>query len=118
MRVCVCVFIYLFYSCFHFYSYLRTIYVYCAYYLFYFDIAFTHFLEKMRIQNTENSEEDNSETKQEIRTKREVNKENYNMTDYTRSPQKVFLGRGVLKICYKFRGEHPCRSLISIKFLI
>ena len=34
------------------------------YYLFYFDIAFTHFVEKMGIQNTENSE-----TKQEI-TKR------------------------------------------------
>ena len=27
----------------------------------------------------------------------------------------VFLGRGVLKICSKFTGKHPCRSLISIK---
>ena len=27
-----------------------------------------------------------------------------------------FLGKGVLKISSKFTGEHPCRSLISIKF--
>ena len=27
----------------------------------------------------------------------------------------VFLGKGVLKICGKFTGEHPCRSAISIK---
>ena len=40
------------------------------YYLFYFNITFTHFVEKIRIQNTENSEKQNSETKQEIRTKR------------------------------------------------
>ena len=26
-----------------------------------------------------------------------------------------FLGRGVLKICRKFTGEHPCRSAISRK---
>ena len=26
-----------------------------------------------------------------------------------------FLGKGVLKICSKFTGEHPCRSAISIK---
>ena len=44
-------------------------------YLFYFDIAFTHFIEKMKIQNTENSKKENSDTKQEIRTKREVNKD-------------------------------------------
>ena len=25
--------------------------------------------------------------------------------------------RGVLKICSKFTGEHPCRSVISIKLL-
>ena len=29
----------------------------------------------------------------------------------------MFLGKGVLKICSKFTGEHPCRSVISIKFL-
>ena len=28
---------------------------------------------------------------------------------------EVFLGKGVLKICSKFTGEHPCRSVISIK---
>ena len=27
----------------------------------------------------------------------------------------VFLGKGVLKICSKFTGEHPFRSVISIK---
>ena len=27
----------------------------------------------------------------------------------------LFLGKGVLKICSKFTGEHPCRSAISIK---
>ena len=27
------------------------------------------------------------------------------------------LGKGVLKICSKFEGEHPCRSAISIKLL-
>ena len=33
------------------------------------------------------------------------------------SRQDVFLGKGVLKMCSKFTGEHPCRSVISIKFL-
>ena len=28
---------------------------------------------------------------------------------------EVFLEKGVLKICSKFTGEHPCRSEISIK---
>ena len=27
----------------------------------------------------------------------------------------MFLGKGVLKICSKFTGEHPCQSVISIK---
>ena len=31
------------------------------------------------------------------------------------SRPEVFLGKGVLKICGKFTGEHPCRSAISIK---
>ena len=31
------------------------------------------------------------------------------------SHSEVFLGKGVLKICNKFTGEHPCRSVISIK---
>ena len=34
---------------------------------------------------------------------------------YRSSRPKVFLGKGVLKICSKFTGEHPCRSAISIK---
>ena len=33
------------------------------------------------------------------------------------SHPEVFLGKGVLKICSKFTGEHPCRSAISIKLL-
>ena len=31
------------------------------------------------------------------------------------SRPEVFLRKGVLKICRKFTGEHPCRSVISIK---
>ena len=31
------------------------------------------------------------------------------------SHPEVFLGKGVLKLCRKFTGEHPCRSAISIK---
>ena len=33
------------------------------------------------------------------------------------SPPKLFLGKGDLKICSKFTGEHPYRRVISIKFL-
>ena len=33
------------------------------------------------------------------------------------NPPEVFLGKGVVKICRKFTGEHPCRSVISIKLL-
>ena len=29
----------------------------------------------------------------------------------------MFLGKGVLNICSKFTGEHPCRSAISINVL-
>ena len=29
----------------------------------------------------------------------------------------MFLGKGVLKTCSKFTGEHPCRSVISIEQL-
>ena len=31
------------------------------------------------------------------------------------NPTEIFLRKGVLKICSKLRGEHPCRSVISIK---
>ena len=34
---------------------------------------------------------------------------------YRSSHSEVFLGKGVLKIYSKFTGEHPCRSVISIK---
>ena len=34
----------------------------------------------------------------------------------TSHPQ-VFLRKGVLKICSKFTGEHPCRSVISVNFI-
>ena len=36
---------------------------------------------------------------------------------YRSSHPEVFLGKGVLKICSKFTGEHPCWSEISIKLL-
>ena len=29
----------------------------------------------------------------------------------------VFFGKVALKVCTKFTGEHPCRSVISIKLL-
>ena len=35
--------------------------------------------------------------------------------DVRRSRPDVFLEKGVLEICSKFTGEHPCRSPISIK---
>ena len=37
------------------------------------------------------------------------------VTIYRSSLPKVFLGKGVLKICRKFTSEHPCRSAILIK---
>ena len=36
-------------------------------------------------------------------------------TDYRSSHPKVFLRGGLLKICSKFTGEHPCRKVISTK---
>ena len=33
------------------------------------------------------------------------------------SPPEVFIGKPFLKMCSKFTGEHPCRSVISIKLL-
>ena len=35
--------------------------------------------------------------------------------NFRSSRTKVFLGKDVLKICSKFTGEHPWRSVISIK---
>ena len=39
------------------------------------------------------------------------------VTCFRSSHQEMFLREGVLKICSKFMGEHPCRSMISIKLL-
>ena len=36
---------------------------------------------------------------------------------HRKSNPDVFLQKGVLKICSKFTGEHPCRSMISTKLL-
>ena len=33
-----------------------------------------------------------------------------------KSHPDVFLRKGVLKICSKFTGEHPCQSVISINW--
>ena len=37
------------------------------------------------------------------------------MVSFRSSPAEVFLRKGVLKICSKCTGEHPCRSVISKK---
>ena len=37
--------------------------------------------------------------------------------DKQKQPPELFLENGVLKICSKFTGEHPCRSMISIKLI-
>ena len=39
----------------------------------------------------------------------------FNLFQCRSNPPKVFLLKGVLKVCSKFIGEHPCRSAISIK---
>ena len=36
-------------------------------------------------------------------------------TSYRSSHPGMFLGKGVLKRCSNFTGEHPCQSVISIK---
>ena len=36
-------------------------------------------------------------------------------SDFRSTRLEVFLVKGVLKICCKFTGEHPCRNVISIK---
>ena len=39
-----------------------------------------------------------------------------NQRNFSRgSPPEVFLGKGVLKLSSKSKGEHPCRSAILIK---
>ena len=39
------------------------------------------------------------------------------ISSFKSSRPEVFLGKGVVKICRKFTGEHPCQSAISIKLL-
>ena len=40
--------------------------------------------------------------------------EKYSITNRSSRPE-VFLGKGILKICSKFTGEHSCRSVIPIQ---
>ena len=37
------------------------------------------------------------------------------MKQFRNSPPEVFLEKGVPKVCSKFTGKQPCRSVISIK---
>ena len=39
------------------------------------------------------------------------------LAPYPGSPPKLFLGKIILKICSKYTGEHPYRSVILIKLL-
>ena len=39
----------------------------------------------------------------------------FNISNFGSSHPEVFFEKGVLKTCIKFAGEHPCRSVISIK---
>ena len=36
---------------------------------------------------------------------------------YRSNHPELFLGKGVLKVCRKFKGEHPCQNASSIKLL-
>ena len=40
-----------------------------------------------------------------------------NVLKYRSNHPEVFLEKGILKICNKFTGKHPCRSVISLKLL-
>ena len=40
-----------------------------------------------------------------------------NITSFRSNRPELFLGKGALKICNKFAGEHPCPNAISIKLL-
>ena len=39
------------------------------------------------------------------------------LRSFRNSRPEVSLRKGVLKICNKFTGEHPCRSVVSIRLL-
>ena len=50
--------------------------------------------------------------------KRSINDQSLTWKSTFRSSHpEVFLEKGALKTCSKFTGEHPCRSVISIKLL-
>ena len=53
-----------------------------------------------------------------IKQKTSIKKERKQLDINRSNPPEVFLGKGVLKICSKFTGEHPCRNAISIKLQI
>ena len=42
---------------------------------------------------------------------------NLKISIFRSSYPEVFLGKVVLKMCFKFTGEHPCRGVISITVL-
>ena len=44
-----------------------------------------------------------------------IPKHNNFVDHFTSSHPEVFLEKGVLEICSKFTGEHPCRNVILIK---
>ena len=48
---------------------------------------------------------------------REKTQMNWSIIWFRSSHREVFLGKVVLKMCSKFTGEQPCRSVISIKLL-
>ena len=39
----------------------------------------------------------------------------YQIHWFRSSPPAVFLGKDALKVCNKFTGQHPCRSVVSLK---
>ena len=54
--------------------------------------------------------------KQKLRRKLTWNwQQMYHSSGFRSSRLEVFLGKSALKICGKFTGYHPCRSVISIK---
>ena len=77
LRVCVCVFTYFIYFILVFIFNLTYVLFEFIKFIIYFIVIFVfiHVLEKMRNQNAENSEKDNSITKQKIREKREANED-------------------------------------------
>ena len=53
-----------------------------------------------------------------MKTKKKVESEFYiALLHFRSSPPKVFLGKGVLKICSQFTGEHSCQNVISSNFI-